>query len=244
MSTHMREVIASLSKSLDTSIVTGRSRDKILNFVKLDSLYFAASHGFDIVEPHGGATGKKQVGTDYLPLLAQARDTIGARLEGIEGAFVEDNRFSVSVHYRMCPDHGVAVPMVRGIVDEVLGDLNGASSHRLRLSPGKCVFELSPDIGWNKGEAVNYLMDRLGYGRCGVNAAATCVYIGDDTSDEHAFGALGDHGVSVLVSEHAKETQARYHVKNPEEVGLLLQHISQLAASGRVHKGPGGVKDA
>ena len=59
MSTQMLEVIASLSESLETSIVTGRSRDKILKFVKLDTLYLAASHGFDIIEPHGAAASAK-----------------------------------------------------------------------------------------------------------------------------------------------------------------------------------------
>ena len=31
----------------------GRSRDKIVNFVQLDTLFYAASHGFDVLEPEG-----------------------------------------------------------------------------------------------------------------------------------------------------------------------------------------------
>ena len=219
---------------LCTCGLQGRSRDKILDFVQLDSLYYAASHGFDILEPEGKNSGKKQVGAEYLPLLAVARDEIRSRLKGIDGAFVEDNRFSVSVHYRLCADHGVAVPQVRGVIDEVLSQCQTVG-HQLRVSHGKCVFELSPDIGWNKGEAVNYLMSRLGYvdqSRC------VAIYIGDDTSDEHAFGALGAQGVSILVSEVEKETQARYHVKNPAEVGQLLRRITELAKAGRVTRLP------
>ncbi len=50
---------------------------------------------------------------DQLPKLAQLRDRLTERLAAVRGAAVEDNVFSVSVHYRNC-DPG-DVPAVRGI---------------------------------------------------------------------------------------------------------------------------------
>lgn len=49
---------------------------------------------------------------DQLPKLAQLRDRLTERLAGVRGAAVEDNVFSVSVHYRNC-DPG-DVQAVRG----------------------------------------------------------------------------------------------------------------------------------
>ena len=39
---------------------------------------------------------------DQLPKLAQLRDRLTERLASVAGAAVEDNVFSVSVHYRNC----------------------------------------------------------------------------------------------------------------------------------------------
>jgi trehalose-phosphatase len=79
-----------------------------------------------------------------------------------------------------------------------------------RVSHGKCVFEMSPALDWNKGKAVEYLMNKLGYAD---SSQCVAIYIGDDTSDEHAFKALGERGISILVSDVQKDTSARYHVK-------------------------------
>lgn len=43
-----------------------------------------------------------QVAADQLPKLAALRDRLTERLSGVRGAAVEDNVFSVSVHYRNC----------------------------------------------------------------------------------------------------------------------------------------------
>lgn len=45
---------------------------------------------------------KKQVAADQLPKLAALRDRLTERLASVPGAAVEDNVFSVSVHYRNC----------------------------------------------------------------------------------------------------------------------------------------------
>lgn len=55
----------------------------------MEGLYYAASHGFDILEPRGQASELTQVATEYLPLLAEVRKSIDAKLGDLEGAFVE-----------------------------------------------------------------------------------------------------------------------------------------------------------
>ena len=48
------------------------------------------------------------------------------------------------------------------------------------------VFELQPDVDWNKGKAVRWLLDALA-----LDPASTfSIYIGDDVTDEDAFREL------------------------------------------------------
>lgn len=67
---------------------------------------------------------------------------------------MEDNRFSISIHYRNCAREDV--PRVKEVVLAVQ-----AKHKRIRMGSGKEVFELQPDIAWDKGKAVLWLLDKL-----------------------------------------------------------------------------------
>src|SRR5207248_11236236 len=92
----------------------------------------------------------------------------------------------------------------------------------LRRIDGKKVYELLPDIDWNKGKAVLWLLETLGLE--GRNVLP--IYIGDDRTDEHAFRALEKRGVGILASDRAQETPANSTLRNPEEAERFLQKIT------------------
>lgn len=99
MTQDMREALLNLSSRFVTAIVTGRSTEKVYNFVQLDSLVYAGSHGFDIK----GTTSRPiscQVADHMRPTLEQCLGSLQQQLAGITGAELEDNRLAVSVHYR------------------------------------------------------------------------------------------------------------------------------------------------
>jgi len=100
-----------------------------------------------------------------------------------------------------------------------------AARHReLRRMEGKKVYELLPDVDWDKGKALLWLLATLRSGR----PKARPIYIGDDRTDEDAFRALGQRGVGILVSEQPRSTAARYALKNPVEVERFLQELVEM----------------
>ena len=53
------------------------------------------------------------------------------------------------------------------------------------------------------------------------------VYIGDDVTDEDAFGVMGDlGGIGICVCETARETKARYGLSFVSEVVEFLEHFA------------------
>lgn len=133
----MRAAIARLARHAPVAVVSGRAREKIREFVAVEGLYYAGSHGFDIDGP-GGL--RKQVKTSAVPILRAARCQLEVWLRDVPGASVEDNVFSVSIHWR-----GVAElnrPRVAAAVDAVLALAPFRAT--LRKFAGKCVFELRP----------------------------------------------------------------------------------------------------
>ncbi|KAF0894058.1 hypothetical protein E2562_033947 [Oryza meyeriana var. granulata] len=49
MSPEMRVTVQKVAKHFSTAIVSGRSRDRVFHFVKLTEIYYAGSHGMDIL---------------------------------------------------------------------------------------------------------------------------------------------------------------------------------------------------
>eukprot|EP00164_Ancoracysta_twista_P005588 GFYU01007662.1.p1 GENE.GFYU01007662.1~~GFYU01007662.1.p1 ORF type:complete len:1120 (+),score=348.98 GFYU01007662.1:67-3360(+) len=218
LSDDTREVVRALATKYHTSIVTGRSRVKAHNFVQLDDISYAGSHGFDIAGPANTSI-SHQVASSYIPALDNAKNMLPDMLKEIDGAWVEDNTFSVSVHFRNVAVENV--PKVESIVDDFI-----AESPMLRKTYGKKVLELRPQINWHKGKAVEWLLDAL---EMGENAFP--VYIGDDVTDEDAFRTVKErNGLAIIVSEDPKSrpTEANYCLHSPVEVREFLRHFVNL----------------
>jgi trehalose-phosphatase len=127
-------------------------------------------------------------------------------------AVVEDKGLSATVHVRQTPT--VFQGRVRRIVEE------SAAGHRLlfHVTRGDMVYEIRPRVNWNKGAALRWIQQRLGMRDMAV------VYLGDDDTDEDAFGALPNE-ITVRVG-NAPATLANYRLANPDEVAVFLARMA------------------
>ncbi|KAI7752939.1 hypothetical protein M8C21_014279 [Ambrosia artemisiifolia] len=93
------------------------------------------------------------------------------------GAKVENNKFCLSVHFRCVEEKkwNELAAQVRSVLKDY---------PKLRLSQGRKVLEIRPTIKWDKGKALEFLLESLGYANC---TDVFPIYIGDDRTDEDAF---------------------------------------------------------
>jgi alpha,alpha-trehalase len=211
LSDSMRQALQALVPQASVAILSGRDLDDVRQRVNIGAIVYAGSHGFDIAGPRGL---HKEMATEFLPRLDMVEKELGKQLAGIAGAHVERKRFSIAAHYRNVSESDL--PKVEEAVSEV------ATRHReLRKMEGKRVYELLPDIDWDKGKAVLWLLENLGLERAKVRP----IYIGDDRTDEDAFHALEKSGVGILVSEQPRPTAASYSLKDPAEVERFLREL-------------------
>lgn len=215
----MRAAVAELARHCAVIIVSGRDLGKLQELVGLKSVWYAGSHGFEIVGPEG-AIEQLERGTDFLPELDEVERALRAALADVEGHAVERKKLSIAVHYRqVAPD---AVGTLRAILDETL-----AEHPRLRLGHGKKVFEIRPDIDWSKGEAVRWILRQTRPDRPGV----VPLYVGDDITDEDAFHVLAGHGLCIAVRhDESRQTAADYAVADTQAVKRLLEMLTAIAA--------------
>jgi trehalose-phosphatase len=218
----MRSHLQTLSRHCKVAIVSGRDLADVQRMVGLDNLYYAGSHGFDIAGP-GDLHMQQQDARKSLPELNQAEDQLRQKLAQMPGVKVERKQFAIAIHYRNAQ---VPVETVEAVVNEVQGQFPS-----LRKKSGKKIFELQPDVDWHKGRAIRWLMDRLEL----TPPQVVPIYLGDDTTDEDAFCALADIGITIHVGNEGAETQAQYLLPNTDAVEaflqLLLQHMPPSTAN-------------
>jgi trehalose-phosphatase len=224
LSERMRALLARLAERCTLAIISGRDRRDVEGMVRLSNLVFAGSHGFDIVGPQG-LHREHEEAKQHLDGLEAAEGELRDGLRGIEGAFVERKRFAIAVHYRLAADQDV------GAIEAIVEDARRGHAS-LRKMDGKKVFELQPDVEWDKGRAVLWLREALGVDRSDY----LTIYIGDDVTDEDAFRALAEHGAGlgiIVASPVPETTRARYRLRDCGEVERFLEALESLLGATR-----------
>jgi len=221
LSAEARHAVLELAEVCTVAVLSGRDLRDVQNLVRIDHIFFAGSHGFDIGGPSGWHI-QNQTGLGFLPALDEAERELRDRLDTVAGALVERKKFSIAVHFRLVDEKDAE--RVEQLVDQVL-----AGQSRLRKGYGKKVFELQPKIDWHKGKALLWLLETLGLDGQGVLP----VYLGDDVTDEDAFEALADRGIGIFVkgSDGPGETVADYALEDCEEVRRFLIGLTELLQS-------------
>ena len=131
-------LLKQLSDRHPTAIVSGRSVERLRGWVDVPGLYYAGSHGFEIVGPHGSSLNYTFAG-DLLPTIQEALAELQSKLKGVRGVSIEDNKFALSVHTRNVS--AADLPVLDALLEEALDD-----QPLLRRSSGIHVIELRPQV--------------------------------------------------------------------------------------------------
>jgi trehalose 6-phosphate phosphatase len=217
LSESMRQAIAKLSQVAMVAIVSGRNKSNIEELVNLPNIYYVGNHGFDI-EGLGKNPIHHEVGRECLLTMEKCFRQLQSRLMNIPGVVFEPKKLTVTIHYRSVSEKDL--PLFFELTEETMTHYSA-----LKLTGGKKVVEIRPNVDWNKGKAVLWLAEKLKLNRPGCYL----VYIGDDLSDEDAFRLLPSQGTGILVGNHGAQTYADYHLQDPQQVELFLNTlISEL----------------
>lgn len=210
------EVVESLARYCPVAILSGRGLADLRDRVTLHGVWYGGSHGIELVSPDGAGHHNPRA-TEALRALSPAVADLTEQLGDVQGIVIEDKRFAIAVHYR-----NVADDVVDGVIAAVRRV--GRARH-LRVSSGRKVIELRPDIDWDKGRAVDWILNQID----GQDLALP-VYIGDDSTDEDAFDVLRHKGVGIAVRQglsDKRRSSARFCLADPESVCTFLFRLEQ-----------------
>jgi trehalose 6-phosphate phosphatase len=215
LSDEMRKTLSDLADKFTVAVVTGRDKEDVQQFIRLDNIIYSGSHGYitsgpdDLFMEH-----------EDSEKIIKSLDKIEEELQQIfpekaEGVQIDRKRYAIAVHYRNADEKDV--PLVFDVVDEMLEKHKGHKKGK-----GKMVVEIKPDIDWHKGKAVLWIIEELGIDK---DEQTIPIFIGDDTTDEDAFQAIRDKGIGILVENHGQQTAAAYSLKNVYQVRKFFERI-------------------
>ncbi len=195
---------------VSVAVVSGRSLVDLVRMCPLDRAWYLGGHGSEVQPPMGSgvpqAWGEMPATAAEISVLAQR---IRQQVAGWPEIFVEEKPWSVAVHYRRRPE---LEPQVQALAREA------AQGAPVRLLEGKCLVELMHRSYYNKGTALQQLINEL---QCDW-----AMFLGDDTTDEDVFALRDPRILGVFVGNpQTRSTAAQCWVLNPREVGALLLEL-------------------
>jgi trehalose-phosphatase len=153
------------------------------------------------------------------PLIPRDREALDAiQREIVSNGLahtIESKPASLAVHWRTLAP--AAAERVRSLVESLYARwAPGSSLDVLRFDGG---LEIRPGA-CNKGSAVRQILSE-------EDDRVPAAYLGDDLTDEDAFVALGDRGLSFLVRCEWRESAAQFWLRPPDELTQFLDEWLQ-----------------
>ena len=213
LSSKMKNTLQELAKKYKVALVSGREKQDLKSKVSIPGIFYAGNHGFDISGPNISMIYPQA--KKYLPLIKNISKSLDKSLSSIPGVIVENKNMSVAIHYRQ-----VSKKDLFKLKNPLNAILNENIKH-IHLLKGKKVVEILPNIEWNKGKAVLWIMNALGLSWSDYKV----FYLGDDTTDEDAFRILRTRGTSILIAKKPKKSAADYRLSSPKEVKCWLEQF-------------------
>jgi trehalose-phosphatase len=194
-------------------IISGRALADVKQMMNMDDVMYAGTHGLELEAP--GIALVSPAAAAYRPFLDHAVEMIAPIASDYQGAWIEHKPLAFTVHYR-----GVQlaeVPCLKQRLEDALDDYSGL----LMGVDASRAMEVIPDVGCNKGEAVEFILGRY-------PAPPALLYAGNDVNDREALEAtLEFGGVAIGIGPHAP-TCARWRLQDPDHLRRELTHLHAM----------------
>jgi trehalose 6-phosphate phosphatase len=199
-------------------IISGRSLDDLRAKVGIPGIIYVGNHGLEIETP--GSSHKKILSSARTGELRRITQNVRNSLKEIPGILFEEKGPILAVHYRNVSQRYFA--LIPQVLNEELQQWRG----RWKMSHGKMVFEIQPQVNFNKGKAVREILKTFSF------QGLLPIYLGDDQTDKDAFRMVKGQGISVFIGPVGFPSEADYFLKNPDEVHEFLLRVREVRRAG------------
>lgn len=197
-----RKLLTRAARLYPCVVISGRALDDIVRKLRgIPVWYLFGNHGLEPVAPGVDAP---------TPASAWAR-LLKKRLARAPGIVIEDKRYSLTIHYRNARNKADAI----AAIDRAIRDLPG-----VRALGGLESVSLLPRDGPDKGAALRQA--------CRLFACDSAIYVGDDATDEDAFGSTYPEELLTIRIGTTHASRARHSLACQDDIDELLRVLVDL----------------
>lgn len=202
MRAQTRALLRRIARAYPSIVISGRAFDDISRRLRgIPLWYIFGNHGSEPLAP----------AVSGHPTAEWVR-TLRRSLPADPGIIVEDKRHTVTVHFRHARNPDAAGEAARRAALQI---------PEARIVGGKQAINLLRRGGPDKSSALRYAMKAF--------ACDTAVYVGDDETDEDAFGALdAERLLAIRVGRPTAASRARFYLDSQGEIDRLLERLLEL----------------
>ncbi len=213
-----REILSKLAANpkFSVGVITGRKLSEIECMVLLNNIIYAGNHGLELKGPGFCYTHAKT--KEFRRTLKEVASAVHGMGKVFPGSFVEDKEITLCFHFRLVDDKWTAALRAE-FVKRVTPWLN---TEKIIVTESMKALEVRPYLDWDKGRAVQWILMH-------EDPESLPVYIGDDRTDEDAFTALAERGITIKVG-YDKNSAAKYFLEDVSEVERFLSFMTIMGA--------------
>jgi trehalose 6-phosphate phosphatase len=210
------EALATLP-AVTAGVVSGRRLTDVHERTASLTPYVAGLHGLEI----DGPDARFRHGTleAVAPIIANLAALAAEKLAWCDGVLIENKTYALTCHVRRVPPGDAD----RALEEFVALARQPITSGVLRILTGSQACELLPNVGWHKGRAAEWIRTHVA---ATTTRQVAIIYLGDDRTDEDAFGALGAGDIGIGVGERPLPHLIGRRLAGPAAVGQFLQHLA------------------
>jgi trehalose 6-phosphate phosphatase len=220
------EALEALNARLDVVfILTGRTALDAEQMIHIPGILYIGNHGLE--RRSKGKSSDNITAMESIEAIRNALVDVKREIQAQEitdGILIEDKKLTASIHYRLSPARERIGPALGAIIH------GAALQHGLRMTEGRFVFELRPQVAVNKGSAAFDVIREQGL--------KGIVFLGDDVTDIDAFRAIRQsrhdgivRGLSIAVnSPETKSVVLEEADDVVEGVNSAVKLMQELAA--------------
>jgi trehalose-phosphatase len=191
------------------AVLSGRKLAELKRQLRVPGTYLVGSAGLETLEPGRS----REVHVPRRARLARSlRKTFDAWCKRFPGAWLEDKKLAIALHYREVPAR-FRDAFGQGVRRRVRAQRVG-----LELIHGKMVFEIMPATGIDKAAALAKWLPE--------NGPPGLFYFGDDTNDEPVHRLVRERG-GIAVAVGRTVSRAEYGLDSPEQVVWFLEWLAR-----------------
>jgi trehalose-phosphatase len=204
--------------ALSVTVLSGRPLSFLQTMLPIPGLILAGTYGVEIQIP-GKALVARADRAAIRPIVDKVKSAWVQLTAGRDGFMIEDKGLAVALHAQFAQpaDADSVMPAAQATAAQII------YPERLRMLGGDRFLEVAPAAA-HKGQAVEWLLRQYAF------PDALLMYFGDDDKDEEAFAVVRRRGgISILVGQGQRTTQAAYRLDSPDAMRGWLRLLGQVA---------------